>query len=383
MKTLLVVFLFVPGLLNAQPVGKEIMQQCASKISQLRSISYQVHVESPNEKSTATVINQRVQKLPIFETAQLKVTGITMTDTGSRQVSYASDGTAFEYFNPKLNESLRIDSPTMTKLWRTPLLTDLMIPVFAYFEAEPFSNYLSNLVTAQLQDDTSIYNVSCYKIRIRFSNNSALTGKQEFENVLYIGKNDSLFYGSSSGSQRRFIRIRELNKIYPQGTFSLAANATVKTVSGNEPLAEGLLPVGVAAPLWSLPKDDKSRISLAGLKGKVVLLDFWGTWCVPCIKAMPEIQQIHNYFKGKEVEVIGISVETEKGTDPAGFMKKKGFSYPVALDGHSIVRDYKVVMFPSVYLIDRNGKIIHRESGTGRENFKQDMIDRIIGALGR
>jgi len=74
-------------------------------------------------------------------------------------------------------------------------------------------------------------------------------------------------------------------------------------------------------------------------------------------------------------------VETEKSADRAGFVKRMGFTYPIALNGNSIAQKYKLVVFPSIYIIDKNGRIIHRESGTGRENFKEDIIEKIKIAL--
>ena len=148
-----------------------------------------------------------------------------------------------------------------------------------------------------------------------------------------------------------------------------------------EPLSEGLLKIGTLAPDWTLVSNKGTNIQLTQLKGKVILLDFWGTWCVPCIKAMPEIQAIHDYFKNKQVEIIGVSVERDAKADPVGFVKKKGFTYPIVLNGASITEGYKVQIFPSLYIIDKQGKIIHAEHSGGRENFKDDIIARINKAL--
>ena len=154
-----------------------------------------------------------------------------------------------------------------------------------------------------------------------------------------------------------------------------------KKITGKEPLTDGLLSVGTKAPAWSLPSNHNKEIKLNDLKGKVILLDFWGTWCVPCLKAMPDIQFIYEKFKDQPVEVIGVSVETEKKADPAAYIKKKGYTYTIVLDGHKITKDYKVVQYPSIYIIDKTGTIIHAEHSGNREEFKEDLIKRIETAI--
>lgn len=96
---------------------------------------------------------------------------------------------------------------------------------------------------------------------------------------------------------------------------------------------------------------------------------------------MPDIQAIYDRFKDRQVIVIGVSVEPERAADPIGFMKNKNFTYPIVLNGQSITKPYQVQEFPTVYIIDKNGIIIHAEHGGNRENFKEDIISRVEKAL--
>ena len=82
------------------------------------------------------------------------------------------------------------------------------------------------------------------------------------------------------------------------------------------------------------------------------MLDFWGTWCVPCLKSMPAVQWIYDHFKNRDVEVIGVSVEMENAVDVPGYINRKGYTYPIALDGKTIAGDYKVTQYPTIYIID-------------------------------
>jgi len=136
----------------------------------------------------------------------------------------------------------------------------------------------------------------------------------------------------------------------------------------------GLLPVGSAAPNWSLKSGSGKMVSLKGLRGKVVLLDFWATWCGPCRLAMPEVQKLHERFKDKGVAVFGVNVgERSPRADPVKFAKSKGYTYGQLLGGAAAARDYHVRGIPTFYVIGKDGKILYATSGLALGG-----IDRII-----
>ena len=119
----------------------------------------------------------------------------------------------------------------------------------------------------------------------------------------------------------------------------------------------GLLPVGSAAPDWELPSGTGKKISLKSLRGKVVVLDFWATWCGPCRRAMPEVQKLHNKFKDKGVAVFGVNCgERNRRVDPVKFMKDKGYTYGQLLHGELAARSYRVRGIPTFYVISKPGR---------------------------
>lgn len=128
----------------------------------------------------------------------------------------------------------------------------------------------------------------------------------------------------------------------------------------------GLLAVGTEAPNWELKGPDGDAVSLESLRGRVVVLDFWATWCVPCKMAMPGVQKLHEGFQGKPVKVFGVST-WDRGGGPAAYMKKKGFTYGLLLNGDDVAKRYNVVGIPTFYVIGADGKILHAESGIGQE----------------
>jgi peroxiredoxin len=382
MKYLFITLFFLAKVSLAQVTGEDILKQCATKLKSLKSISYNLYSEAGAEKASVDITVNRVKDFPLFEFAQLKVSGLMIADAGSRQVRFASDGTKFEYFDPKSNELTRIENANMSKVFGTGLLPELLLSLVPYEQKDPLLPFIRKLKHVDILHDTVVYTVPCYRLSVNFEIDDP-RGKAMVETQLLIGKNDMLLYGMETKSSKRFIKIKEVDTPYDAGYFSLISSGTFKTVTGMEPKAEGLLSINTMAPGWTLPSPSLKEITLQNLKGNVVVLDFWGTWCVPCIKAMPDIQAIADHFKDAKVTVIGVSVETEQATDPAGFVKRKGFTYPIALNGKSIAAAYKVMIFPSVYIIDQTGMIVHRESGTGRENFKEDMIEKIQNLLSK
>ncbi|MBN8674311.1 MAG: TlpA family protein disulfide reductase [Chitinophagales bacterium] len=362
--------------------GLEIIMASNERIKNLKTISYNIYDENTIEKVTADVTIQRGEDIPVLE-AKVKVNGIVMSNAGSKQISFSFNGQSFDFIDVKTSQMTRLDSISYNKLGRTGLMQYTLLALAPYRQKEPFEILLKQLTKAEKLQDTLIYNVPCFAIRITMEVNSEAMGKQTIESTWYIDKEKFLICGKKSKTNQQFLKIRSTNEEYTNDYFSLAAVSEVRKITGLEPIGEGLLKVGSKAPDWSLPSSENKALSLSDFKGKVILLDFWGTWCMPCLKAMPEIQGISDLFKNEQVVVMGVSVETEKNADPVGYMKRKGYTYTTLTDGARITKDYKVAEFPSIYLIDKDGIVIHAEHGGNRENFKEDMIDRIKKAINK
>jgi len=122
---------------------------------------------------------------------------------------------------------------------------------------------------------------------------------------------------------------------------------------------------GDAAPEFKLADFAGKEWTLASLKGKVVLLDFWATWCGPCKKAMPSIQKIHEDYQSKGVVVLGVNTWERVSDGAKKYMESKGFTYPCLEKGDDLATAYGMSGIPTLVVIGKDGKIVEIEVGFG------------------
>jgi peroxiredoxin len=141
---------------------------------------------------------------------------------------------------------------------------------------------------------------------------------------------------------------------------------------------------GQPAPAFELPLVDGGAVSLASLRGRIVLLNFWATWCKPCEDEMPAMQRLHGALAGPDFELIAISVDASRD-DVAKFRDRLGLTFPIARDPDKKVSDaYQSYRFPESYLIDRDGTILSRYIGPRDwdADLYVDRIRRVIEGAG-
>ena len=117
---------------------------------------------------------------------------------------------------------------------------------------------------------------------------------------------------------------------------------------------------GMAAPEISLPGINDTTITLSSLKGKVVLVDFWASWCLPCRKNNPELVKLYEKFKPQGFEILGVSIDQKKN-DWLNAIQKDGLLWPQVVDqkgwNAKSTYDYGLNEIPTSFLLDKEGKV--------------------------
>jgi thiol-disulfide isomerase/thioredoxin len=137
---------------------------------------------------------------------------------------------------------------------------------------------------------------------------------------------------------------------------------------------------GAPAPAFQLHSAASTDLSLSDLKGQVVLINFWASWCGPCRQEMPVLEQLYKKYKGAGFTLLGVNVEP-KSADAEGFLKATPVSFPILFDPDSKVsRLYEVSGMPSTVILDRTGKVryIHHGYKPGEESEYLDQIRALV-----
>lgn len=127
---------------------------------------------------------------------------------------------------------------------------------------------------------------------------------------------------------------------------------------------------------------NSSPLNIAGLRGKVVLVDFWTYGCINCVRTLPYVTQLQEKYKDRGLIIVGVHTPEfpfERSTSNVqAALKRHGITYPVAQDNDSATWNaYSNRYWPAQYIIDRNGKIVFTHEGEGA----YEEIDRTIGKL--
>lgn len=137
------------------------------------------------------------------------------------------------------------------------------------------------------------------------------------------------------------------------------------------------------APDWTLATQDGRQLSLKDLRGKVVFLNFWASWCPPCREEMPSMENLARKYKDRDLVMVAISQDTdpEQMNGFLGrFMPDGKYTMHIPLDPEGkVARSYGTQLLPETYIIDREGRIVARF--VNKYDWNRDEVDRFIERL--
>ena len=259
------------------------------------------------------------------------------------------------------------------------------------------SAYFDNNHSFQLVGEENINDFSCYHIKMNVVPENEVgdvykTIREEIH--FWINKEDNipvqytiaydLVTGTDTMYQFEKIALTEykLNNLKDKSHLevtSIPSYITIETYVPHE--SPELLANETLAPNWTLISLENKTLSLSDFKGEFVLLDFFYKSCYPCKLALPTLQKLHEKYHKRGLNVVGIDpYDTIEEDDIANFLSKRGVTYTVLLGGKDVATKYNVSGYPTIYLIDKEGKIIGSKVGYG-ENTEEELEEMIKQSL--
>ena len=255
------------------------------------------------------------------------------------------------------------------------------------------STFLDQKNTFEYLGEETINNNPCYHIRKNIIPDNDSTemikflreeinywiNKQDYIPVQYsiaidlVMNNDTMYQ-----FEKNVLKKYDLNSLKNKSQLELSSIPSYIKLKDFKPYkSPELLQKDTIAPNWSLISLKDKTVSLSDYKGELVLIDFFYKSCYPCMLALPALQNLHEKYNDKGLKLIGIDpYDTKEKDDIDNFLAKRGVTYTVLLGGKDIAKEYHVSSYPTIYLIDKKGKILfsHVGYGDGTEEKLEEVI---------
>ncbi len=364
----------------------ELLQRAAAAAARLSTLTYEAEYLADGALAqNATTMYGTVRLRRVDDMTQVRIDGQTLLPraTTALDFQYASNGEdACQIDDGRRSAAVGAPVPGLSRE------CDMLAPGY-YIASKPFERELG-APEVRYEGTKQSDGVDCHVVFVRFD----AAGRDLAR--IFLGKDDLLvrrierprnLNTSQAGSEMFIARKLRLDEAIPDSLFHLSppAGYSIRTVGGPPP---GSLQNGSAAPDWELPTFTGEKVSLKSLRGKVVVLDFWASWCGPCRMSMPNMQALHDRYKDAPVAILGVNCrERAGGIEKAKeFIKSKGFTYPQLIDADNKVSTaFRVGGIPRFYVLDQEGKVLHTSAGASPqlEQLLAQIIEKAIKKPGK
>lgn len=386
-RTLILLLFSIHNFVSAQNYqsAKSILLKSDQKIKNLNSIKYRISVwdlKKKSEKPLFTSVTTHLGNLKFSNQDNLK----TKVDS---EITLAGHTMEIDYYyNLKSpNSTAIIDHSEYNHIIKiednliTPSIHVYVPRVLYYFRIDKLEgkltlssiagkNSFSNK-NAKILKEELIGDELCYKIEQKSPSRVAPNGKvlvKEKTSYLWIGKKSMMPRAFQSTEFRGTIDILEQNSKYSSADLTLENPKNKPTIvktkkdifsSKKNPLVS----IGKTLPEIALDYEIFPNKKLKNLDSKLVLLDFWGTWCAPCKKKMPSIQKIYDTYKDKGLMVISVSVYDPPYYDKH-YLMNENYTFFNSSNGYNLAENLNVRYYPTVYIVNSKGKVLYSGSSS-------------------
>lgn len=370
-------FVLLAVIAQQSTAQQQILKKAADKINSLKTVSYVLHQEEQSPFSgddvisdkSVTAINRQAEGYFSKYLSVDKATYGNYTNVDNGKQQYTLDYNKYTYFL----------EPARTKDWYNDPLFNM-----AQSLKQLEDNAKGTTLYTQLPD--SIVNgILCYHVYVHtpdsaksFDHTHVFIAKAD--DMLMQYKSDMYAEAKKGGISMGYIRWKrnfQFSKYYFTANETLVPNQIPAGFVLPEP-GKVLLSKGTLAPDWQLTSTDGKKLSLADLKGKVVLIDFTMNGCPAAFMALPSMEKLHKKYDGTDVAIVTINTNDTRD-EVLKYNKKNNVLYPIYVNGKTAARQYNVQGSPVFYVIDKKGMVSYVKDGYFT-NFDTD-IPAVIEAL--
>ena len=406
---IIVILLLMAGRTAAQsqPNATALLKQVAERYQKLKS--YQFEVKRITETRTESIdVKSESKSEEVFSLATLKPNR-SRGELKSPQfnfVTISNPSTEWLYF-PRLKQYTKKEKGS-TKPATPESAASNPVDMFTAMFADPFPALAKELVMRLteyeqlgkktkgvkiLREEPVIVRdkkVDCYVVEVDYGTTAGPAGEETSRNTLWIDKTrmivlrqitysrtPAMFVGGSVHlTVTSNFTIAEIDAPLGDALFTFVAPDGTSEVEKLSPIPPRPSLTGKEAADFKLKDINGKEFNLHSLRGKVVLLDFWATWCGPCLVELPHIEKLHREFKDKGLVVLGINAE--EAAVASAFMKEKGYTFATLVDTEGAVAElYDVTSIPQVLVIGKDGKVETHYFGTKTENELRVALEKV------
>ncbi|HXF99728.1 MAG TPA: TlpA disulfide reductase family protein [Bacteroidota bacterium] len=140
-----------------------------------------------------------------------------------------------------------------------------------------------------------------------------------------------------------------------------------------------LVALAQPAPNFKLKAQDGSTVELAKLRGKVVVVNFWATWCGPCRREIPGFMEVYKQYKSKGLEIVGVSLDQEGWDVVKPYLERMPINYPVVIGDGALADAYGGIdAIPATFIIDRKGNIARKHVGYMNKDQFEQLVKQLL-----